>query len=104
MATILFKNATLLDATNKQVRPGYQVLVKDNLIAEISTGEITSQDAEVFDLKGKILMPGLIDAHVHVTAAEIDLANDFIADSEVAVQAARFLENMLMRGFTSIRD
>ncbi len=104
MTQVLFKNCNLLDGKNKTLQPGYWVLVQDNLIQEVSQKEIKAQGATVIDLKGKTLMPGLIDAHVHVTAAEIDLANDYIPTSEVSVQAARFMEDMLMRGFTSIRD
>ena len=104
MTQVLFKNCNPLDGKNKTLQPGYWVLVQDNLIQEVSQKEIKAQGATVIDLKGKTLMPGLIDAHVHVTAAEIDLANDYIPTSEVSVQAARFMEDMLMRGFTSIRD
>ncbi len=40
-----------------------------------------------------------IGSLVHVTAAELDLANEYIPTSEVSLQEARFMEDMLMRVF-----
>ncbi len=51
------------------------------------------------------LLPGLIDAHVHVTAVTADLAR--LAEwppAYVTARAARVLEGMLRRGFTTVRD
>ena len=62
-------------------------------------------DAEVIDLGGKVLMPGLCDAHVHVTAitpnfAELGRMSPFY----VTVHTADVLKGMLERGFTTVRD
>lgn len=103
MSNILFKNAQVLDVKQQKLLAKMQVLVQDQYIVEVAQN-IQCRDAQIIDVKGKVLMPGLIDAHVHVTASDIDLANDDIPASEVAIQAERFMENMLMRGFTSIRD
>lgn len=104
MSEIILKNCSLLDGKSQALQAGYWILIKDNLIVTVRREAIDSSNALVIDIKGKTLMPGLIDAHVHVTAADIDLANEHIPMTEVSVQAARFMENMLMRGFTSIRD
>ncbi|CAI5530584.1 unnamed protein product [Closterium sp. Naga37s-1] len=58
------------------------------------------------DLAGRYLLPGLCDAHVHVTAAaSADLhALAALPVSLVACRAARGLQAMLMRGFTTVRD
>lgn len=104
MTAIILKNFNLLDSTTGSMKSGYWLLIKGNLIQELSQSPIQAKDALVIDVKGKTLMPGLIDAHVHVTASQIDLANEHIPLSEVFVQAAKFMEDMLMRGFTSIRD
>lgn len=51
------------------------------------------------------MLPGLIDAHVHVAAAEGDLAAlPGLSPSYAALHAARALETMLYRGFTTVRD
>jgi len=70
----LFRNATLVDATDIQARTGFDVLVEDDRIKEVSDTPITASDAREIDLKGATLMPGLIDAHVHVKATDLNLA------------------------------
>lgn len=57
------------------------------------------------DLRGRTLMPGLIDAHCHVIASLVDLgANARLPDATVALRTARLMNEMLMRGFTTVRD
>lgn len=104
MNKFLFTNCSIVDATHHSPRVNMNVLVNNGIIEQISAHPIVASDAENINLNGKTLMPGLIDAHVHITAIEFDLANEAVAASEVSVQAARFLEEMLQRGFTSVRD
>jgi imidazolonepropionase-like amidohydrolase len=74
------------------------------MIREVSEKPIASA-ARAVDLKGKTLMPGLIDCHVHVTATLTNLAqNAMLPDSLVALRAAEIMRGMLMRGFTTVRD
>jgi imidazolonepropionase-like amidohydrolase len=81
------------------------VLVDGNRIREVSDTPIRSAGAETVDLRGKTLMPGLIDCHVHVAAALVDLrANALAPSSLTALRAARIMDAMLMRGFTTVRD
>lgn len=50
-------------------------------------------------------MPGLIDCHVHVVASEANLGrNALLPDSLVAAHASAIMRDMLMRGFTTVRD
>lgn len=54
---------------------------------------------------GKVVMPGLCDAHVHVTACSADLPGLLsLPESLVAIRAEKVLEGMLLRGFTTVRD
>jgi imidazolonepropionase-like amidohydrolase len=102
---LLFRNAAIVDGTTDRARPGMSVLVADGRIAEVSEREITSPSARVVDLAGKTLMPGLIDCHVHVTAALTNLGqNAMLPDSYLAHRAAEIMHGMLMRGFTTVRD
>src|SRR5215831_6312030 len=104
MAATLFTNAAVLDLTAGQLVPGQSVLVQDERIAQIGA-DVAAADARTVDLQGKTLMPGLIDCHVHVTAATADLAQ--IVDwspTYLGAQASRIMRDMLQRGFTTVRD
>jgi imidazolonepropionase-like amidohydrolase len=105
MAAIIFANAGVLDGTSRERREDYYVLVEGKHIREVSDRPIGSAAAETIDLEGCTLMPGLIDAHVHALAVDVPL--DRLPDRPVTLmtlQAARILEGMLQRGFTTIRD
>ena len=64
----LFLNAAITDATRREPRLG-NVLVEDGLIRDVEAGERPAEGREVIDLRGRTLMPGLIDSHVHVVAS-----------------------------------
>jgi imidazolonepropionase-like amidohydrolase len=102
----LFTGGRLLDPRwDDGPRDGYEVLVEGGTIREVSDRPITSELAERVDLGGRVLMPGLIDAHVHVNAAMADLAaNAAQLDSIAAIRASHIMHAMLMRGFTTVRD
>jgi imidazolonepropionase-like amidohydrolase len=105
MAAVVFANCAVLDGTIKERREDYHVLVEGNRIREISDRPLRSAAAETIDLKSRTLMPGLIDAHVHVLAVDAALAR--LSERPVTLltlQAAKVLEAMLQRGFTTIRD
>jgi imidazolonepropionase-like amidohydrolase len=105
MTAIIFANCAVLDGTHKERREDHHVLVEGDRIREVSDRPIRSTGAETIDLKGRTLMPGLIDAHVHALAVDVPL--DRLSDRPVTLmtlQAARILEGMLQRGFTTIRD
>lgn len=105
MATINFANAALLDGTSRERREGCHVLVEGERIKEVSDRPIVSAGAETIDLAGRTLMPGLIDAHVHVIAVDAALAR--LAEQPItltSLQAGRVMEGMLARGFTTVRD
>ncbi len=104
MTATLFENARILDGTADGAVDGH-VLVEGGLIKEVSDRPIAAAAARRIDLRGRTLMPGLIDAHVHVIASEVNLARHaLLPDALVAFRAARIMHGMLMRGFTTIRD
>jgi imidazolonepropionase-like amidohydrolase len=105
MATTIFANCALLDGTASERREDRHVLIEGGLIREVSDRPIVNAAAETVDLAGHTLMPGLIDAHVHVIAVDQALARlGERPASLVTLQAARVLEGMLQRGFTTVRD
>ena len=105
MSTILIQNSNLLDIEKAEIIEGVNVLIEENKISELSDKEIKSSTAMKIDAKGKTLMPGLIDAHVHITATSLDLGSiSKYPHSLNVLKSAKLAESMLMRGFTSVRD
>ncbi len=105
MSITIFQNASIVDGTSDVPREGVNVLVEDGHIREVSDAPLRAKDARVLDLAGKVLMPGLIDCHVHVIASEANLGrNALLPDSLVAAHASVIMRGMLMRGFTTVRD
>ncbi|MBX3540499.1 MAG: amidohydrolase family protein [Chelatococcus sp.] len=105
MSTILFQNADILDGRSDEALAGHHVLVENGEIREVSDKPIKSSSAVVVDLAGKTLMPGLIDCHVHVIATTTNLAvNAELPNTLVALRSATIMRDMLMRGFTTVRD
>src|SRR5205807_9102453 len=93
MARFLFRNANILDAERGDYLADGSVLVEGDRILEVGGAEVQASDAQSFDLHGMTLMPGLIDAHVHVTAVTADLAR--LAEwsaAYVTAPAARVLD------------
>ncbi len=105
MSTILFRNAALFDADSPELRDGTDVLVEDDRIAEVSDRPIAATADATIDLKGKALLPGLIDAHVHVNSVVVGFRNlEGMPPSLVTAKSRAIMEGMLMRGFTTVRD
>lgn len=103
---ILLQNATLVDATWPEPRHG-DVLVEDGLIRDTDASLRTSlgPDCQTIDLRGRTVLPGLIDSHVHVMASMMDLAANAQLPAALAVlRAVPILRGMLERGFTTVRD
>ncbi|MEM6634333.1 MAG: amidohydrolase family protein [Pseudomonadota bacterium] len=102
---IRFENCTLFDGISDEATPGVHVLVADGKIADISETALGGEVDLTVDASGKTLMPGLIDAHVHITAATPNLAElEAMPVSYVSHWTARNLGQMLDRGFTTVRD
>jgi imidazolonepropionase-like amidohydrolase len=105
VTSYLFAGGRLLDPSRDELLDGFQVLLEDDRVREVSDKPIRAAGATRIDLGGKTLMPGLIDCHVHVVAALVDLAANAMAQSSLAaMRAARILRELLMRGFTTVRD
>ncbi|PZR70341.1 MAG: peptidase M38 [Candidatus Dormiibacter spiritus] len=102
---VLFRNASVLDPERGELILDRSVLVAGDTIVEVGGADVRSQNARVIDVRGMVLMPGLIDCHVHVTAVTADLAS--LAEwspAYVTARSGRVLAGMLQRGFTTVRD
>ncbi len=102
----LFKNANLIDGTGNDIVEDISLLVEGNIIREIGKNIHTPLDAEIFDCKGKTIMPGLIDAHLHLGLVEIEVIN-LSRRNAPGLMAAKMFKNLreaLDQGYTYARD
>ncbi|HXA25357.1 MAG TPA: amidohydrolase family protein, partial [Acetobacteraceae bacterium] len=103
---ILFTNFRLFDGKSSTLREGLCVLVVGNRINAVADGNPAPPDgAQVIDCGGRVLMPGLIDAHWHSMFAALPLPTLLTGDvGYINLAASVEAEHTLMRGFTTIRD
>jgi len=105
MSSFLFKNLSLLDPRWKEARGGYEVLVEDDRIQEVSAKPIKSAAARAIDCGGRTVMPGLIDCHVHTHHSEVYINRlEPIPLTLMMARSVGRLKRMLDRGFTTVRD
>ncbi|SEF89454.1 metal-dependent hydrolase family protein [Algoriphagus boritolerans] len=104
---LLINNVEIFNGSSENTIQG-NILIEGNTISRISTAPIPtnkSANVQLIDGKGKFLMPGLIDAHYHAmfsSLSQIALLTSNIGF--VNLVAGKNAENLLMKGFTSIRD
>src|SRR6516165_2240856 len=104
MSKILFKNANLVLDGFTKLQTGFDVLVRGNYIDSVSSTPIEPVDATVIDVSSRTLMPGLIDAHAHVTGLTLSPRNISYSASAITMACSDYLRSSLMDGFTTIRE
>jgi len=102
---VLLKNARIFDGTHAECPEGMQVLIEKGLIREVSDKPIKVTDAQVIDVAGRTVMPGLIDAHIHAYVSDVNLQKVEVAgEAYRTAHAIRMLGFALDCGFTTVRD
>jgi imidazolonepropionase-like amidohydrolase len=106
--TTLFQNVRIFDGRSSVLSAPSNVLVKDGTIERISARPIAidaNAKVRIIAADGRVLMPGLIDAHWHAFMAATPQMVLMTADPNyLQLLAARQAEATLMRGFTTVRD
>lgn len=101
----MIRNAHIVNVRTGELDENTDVLVVDGTIQEIGPSLNGSGDFDELDGSGLYLMPGLIDAHVHLTASSADLAKlRSLSKSYIDAHTAQIMKGMLARGFTTVRD
>ena len=105
MSIIVLRNALLFDGRSDDLRDGVDIVVEDNRVREIVDGRASVGNAIEIDVKGRTVLPGLIDAHVHVFAVHLNAyrTKDYPL-TYLTVLALPRIKAMLDRGFTTVRD
>jgi imidazolonepropionase-like amidohydrolase len=101
----------VFDAEAGSMRDGWAVMVKGDRIRAVGPADRIGRPngAEVIELPGATLLPGLIDAHSHVTLHPYDetpWADQVVRESleERTIRAVAHAEASLRNGFTLLRD
>jgi len=107
-SSVVFENVRIFDGTHPSLSAPSNVLVGGNIIEKISTGSIPTDrraDTRIIAGGGRVLMPGLIDAHWHATMVRSTPAQLLSSDIGYStLLAGAEATATLMRGFTSVRD
>ena len=107
MTAKIFKNAFMIDCTGSEPKENAWLVTEGALIKDLGCGHAPSLSAsETVDCHGCTLMPGLIDAHIHVSLFDNDLG-ELGRRSYPAmhyVRALGVLKDTLDQGFTTVRD
>ncbi len=103
---IALTGARLIDGTGAPPVENAVVVIANDRIVACGQKEKTEipRGAEIIEVKGKTVIPGLIDAHLHFTYPPKEEEFFFINEAISAFRAAKFLRQMLLIGVTSVRD
>jgi len=98
---------SLIDTESGRVLREQTLIVRDGVIADVGPGVAIPQGARVVDLRGYTVLPGLIDAHTHLTIDR--LHKDPLAELEHTAAERAFgsipnAREVLLAGFTTVRD
>jgi imidazolonepropionase-like amidohydrolase len=104
MSSTLIKSARIVDGAIDRPGDPQDIAIEDGTFRAV--GPDAGFDADtVIDLDGAIVLPGLIDCHVHVTATDANLkANTDLPNSLCAYRMLPVMRGMIERGFTTVRD
>jgi len=104
-AKVFIRDVNIFNGKEDRIISG-NILIEGQLIKTISDADISPDaGARVIDGRGKYVIPGLIDAHVHLMFESIPKAQAMFSDiGLLTLVAARAAERQLLRGFTTVRD
>ncbi len=97
----------LIDTESGKINSEKTIVVEKNKIVNVIDGYVMPKNAVMIDLRNKVVMPGLIDMHVHLEM-EYDkkarIKKYILNEADVAYNSVKFAESTLKNGFTTVRD
>ena len=96
---------TLVDGTGEVIEDA-RLRVEDGAVAEAGPREDVAADGDRVDHSGEVVVPGFVDAHVHLQGLRTMDPTDWVLadDAECAARATVDCRRLLEAGFTSVRD
>lgn len=108
MRSLLIRNVTVISGNTLEPLENGAVLILGDRIKEVMERppRRSPSGTQILDGRGQTLLPGLIDAHVHVGAVEADIQKQQreMWSSLLVVRSLKVLEETLEQGFTTVRD
>ena len=100
---------SLIDTNTGTIHSKKTILVKADTIVKIFEGYVLpkNKSAIVIDLKDKVVLPGLIDMHVHIEQEfdrQTQLNRYTLNEADIAFNSVGFAKRTLLSGFTTVRD
>ena len=98
-------NGTLFDTETMTLVGERHLVVEGDTIVEVDESPPTASVDRTIDARGRYVMPGFVDAHVHHVITTMDFARlARLSGFERAIGAAKLAEATVLRGFTTVRD
>lgn len=97
----------LIDTKSGKINTEKTILVKENKIVDVKDGYIMPKGGTLIDLRDKVVMPGLIDFHVHIEqefSARTRIEGYILNEADIAFNSVGFAKTTLLNGFTTVRD
>jgi imidazolonepropionase-like amidohydrolase len=105
-ATVV-RNGLVIDGTGREPIQGATVLIEDGPIIRVDKDDAVEipEDSQVFELDGRIVMPALSDAHVHLGIVDLSVSAAQRESLVVwAMKVRQVIEDVVEMGFTTVRD
>lgn len=99
----------LVDTKSGKIETNKTIIIENNKITAVVNGFLVAKSKNIttIDLKDKVVMPGLIDFHVHIEQEfnpKTQLEKYILNESDVAFNSVGFAKTTLLNGFTTVRD